>query len=138
MQFWDSIELINNKSTNYYQSMSNNIDNTELGLKGGLNESLFVTTKSPFADSDLNRDSENTERTSYPGRPSQLQDLVKPEFYKKEGWFDEMCEVLFKLKRRNTTIKAEVYYGIIHFISCLYCLAVVVSYALLAVSHILI
>lgn len=105
-----------------YQTM--NYQNTELGLDGNLTENLFVTTKTPFAGSDH----EDERPSEIPSRPSQLHDLVKPEFYKNENWFYEMCEVLFKLKRRNTTVKAEVYYGIIHFISCLYCLAVVVSY----------
>ncbi len=36
-----------------------------------------------------------------------------------------MCEMLFKIKSRGTTVKAEVYYGLIHFVSCLYCLAVI-------------
>ncbi|KAJ1436698.1 hypothetical protein B484DRAFT_428514 [Ochromonadaceae sp. CCMP2298] len=57
-------------------------------------------------------------------RPS-LNELATREFYQQEGWFEEMCETLFKIKYRGTTIKAEVYHGIIHFISCLYCLAVV-------------
>jgi hypothetical protein len=106
-----------------YQTM--NYQNTELGLDGNLTENLFVTTKTPFAGSDHPEDERPSE---IPSRPSQLHDLVKPEFYNNENWFYEMCEVLFKLKRRNTTVKAELYYGVIHFISCLYCLAVVVSY----------
>eukprot|EP01031_Cornospumella_fuschlensis_P029094 gene29094-35114_t len=56
---------------------------------------------------------------------STLQDLANPNFYKRDNWFEDMCEVLFKLSRRKTTIKAELYYGVIHYISCLYCLAVV-------------
>ena len=36
-----------------------------------------------------------------------------------------MCEILFKIKQRGTTIKLEVHLGFIHFISCFYCLAVV-------------
>ena len=34
-----------------------------------------------------------------------------------------MCEILFKIKQRGTTIKLEVQLGFIHFISCFYCLA---------------
>jgi len=56
-------------------------------------------------------------------RPS-LRQLASKDFYK-EGWFELFCEALFKIKYRGTTIKAEFYHGIIHFISCLYCLAVV-------------
>jgi len=57
-------------------------------------------------------------------RPS-LKELINKDFYKEDGWFDLFCEALFKIKYRGTTIKAEFYHGIIHFISCLYCLAVV-------------
>ncbi len=57
-------------------------------------------------------------------RPS-LKQLINKDFYKEDGWFDLFCEALFKIKYRGTTIKAEFYHGIIHFISCLYCLAVV-------------
>ena len=35
------------------------------------------------------------------------------------------CEILFKVKERNSTIRYEIYYGLIHFISCLYILAVI-------------
>src|SRR5687767_5809134 len=54
-----------------------------------------------------------------------LKALTKADFYQQEDWIDELCEILFKIKRRNTTIRAELYYGVIHFISCLYCLAVI-------------
>ena len=58
-------------------------------------------------------------------RKSTLNDLVTSEFYNRENWFEEMCEVLFKINGRGTTIKAELYFGVIHFISCFYCIAVV-------------
>jgi hypothetical protein len=51
-------------------------------------------------------------------------DLVTLEFYDKENWIEDFCEVLFKVKERGSTIKMEIYYGLIHFISCLYVLAV--------------
>lgn len=57
-------------------------------------------------------------------RPS-LRRLISRDFYNENGWFDLLCEALFKIKYRGTTIKAEFYHGIIHFISCMYCLAVV-------------
>ena len=57
-------------------------------------------------------------------RPS-LRDITTREFYQKEGWFEGLCEALFKIKGRNVTIGSEVYNGVIHFISCLFCLAVV-------------
>lgn len=68
------------------------------------------------------RESE-TQFASYQ-RPS-LRDITTREFYQKEGWFEGLCEALFKIKGRNVTISSEVYNGVIHFISCLYCLAVV-------------
>ena len=46
-------------------------------------------------------------------------------YYQQQNWFEEMCEILFKIKQRGTTIKLEVQLGFIHFISCFYCLAVV-------------
>jgi AGZA family xanthine/uracil permease-like MFS transporter len=54
-----------------------------------------------------------------------LKSLVHAEFYSAENWFWEMCNILFKLRRRKTTIKSEIWYGFIHFISCFYCLAVI-------------
>lgn len=58
-------------------------------------------------------------------RPTTLGRLISTEFYQQPGWFDELFNFLFKLERRNTTIRAECYYGVIHFISCFYCLAVI-------------
>lgn len=57
-------------------------------------------------------------------RPS-LREITTREFYQQEHWFEGLCEALFKIKARNTTIQSEVYNGVIHFISCLFCLAVV-------------
>lgn len=58
-------------------------------------------------------------------RKSTIKTLIDKDFYKQDDWFYKMCDLLFKLERRGATIKNEVYYGVIHFISCLYCLAVV-------------
>ncbi len=58
-------------------------------------------------------------------RPTTLGRLISTEFYQQPGWFNELFNFLFKLERRNTTIRAECYYGVIHFISCFYCLAVI-------------
>ena len=64
-------------------------------------------------------------------RPSEFQpkrhrqsELLTREFYNKENWFDDLFEILFKIKERETTIQLELYCGFIHFISCLYVLAV--------------
>jgi AGZA family xanthine/uracil permease-like MFS transporter len=54
-----------------------------------------------------------------------LTELTKLSFYKEENWFDNMCNLLFKIKERETTVKAECFYGVIHFISCLYALAII-------------
>jgi AGZA family xanthine/uracil permease-like MFS transporter len=54
-----------------------------------------------------------------------LADVMDPEFYKKETWTNELLERLFKIQARETTVKLEIYYGVIHFISCFYCLAVI-------------
>ena len=52
-------------------------------------------------------------------------DLLHLDFYKQTGWVDEAAEVLFKIRSRNTTIRAECYFGLIHFISCVFVLAVI-------------
>lgn len=87
--------------------------------RGSLKEKLLDDSATDTADSNdcAVRQSEY--------RRSSLHDLVKREFYEREGWFDEFCEVLFKIKGRGTTIKSELYFGIIHFVSCFYCIAVV-------------
>lgn len=101
--------------------------------RGSLKTPLTGSTSPPWAaaldttrDTTLAYDDTKDRYSSYQGgRKTQIQTLTDIEFYRQENWFEELCEVLFKLKRRNTTFKAEVYYGIIHFISCLYVLAVV-------------
>lgn len=52
-------------------------------------------------------------------------DLLHLEFYKQTGWVDEAAEVLFKIRARQTTIRSECYFGLIHFISCVFVLAVI-------------
>lgn len=54
-----------------------------------------------------------------------IAELATPAFYKQESWEEIFLETLFKINERNSSFKAEVYYGIIHYISCFYCLAVV-------------
>ena len=39
--------------------------------------------------------------------------------------FDDLCEILFHIKRRETSILSEIYYGFIQFISCVYVLPVI-------------
>lgn len=47
------------------------------------------------------------------------------EFYQKPGWVEEAAEVLFKIRARGTSIRSECYFGLVHFISCIFVLAVI-------------
>lgn len=85
-----------------------------------LNEKLLQLSNNTMEtrDSDYGSLSQDYQRPS-------LREITTREFYQQDNWFDNLCETLFKVKARNTTIKSEMYNGVIHFISCLYCLAVV-------------
>ena len=52
-------------------------------------------------------------------------DLLSMDFFKRTSWLDDMCEILFHIQARESTILGEVYYGFVHFVSCLYVLAVI-------------
>lgn len=52
-------------------------------------------------------------------------DLMSLEFFRRTSWLDDMCEILFHIGARETTIRAEIYFGFVHFVSCLYVLAVI-------------
>lgn len=118
-----------------YSSMAeSNTKNQDLGLESQLGESLNPHGTSPPWVDPLEHGDESGLEVPAPSRltyaethrnRSQIQTLTDIEFYKQDNVLEELCELLFKLKRRNTTIGAEVYYGVIHFISCLYVLAVV-------------
>lgn len=92
-----------------------NVNNENKEINNSLHENLLL-------NNDIANDSHDINKQLH--RPH-LKELITREFYQQEHWFEIMCEVLFKIRHRNTTIKAECYHGIIHFISCLYCLAVV-------------
>lgn len=100
-----------------------NEKDNELGLSSDLNQSLNESSSPPWVDqskvSEVNQNKPDLQRTLT------LTALADKEFYKRDDWFYTLCDILFKLKRRNTTVEAEVYYGLIHYISCLYCLAVI-------------
>ena len=51
--------------------------------------------------------------------------LLSLDFFQRVTWVDDMFEILFHVKARETTIRSEMYYGFVHFISCLYVLAVI-------------
>lgn len=52
-------------------------------------------------------------------------DLMSLEFFKRTSWLDDMCEILFHIRARDSTIRGEIYFGFVHFVSCLYVLAVI-------------
>lgn len=54
-----------------------------------------------------------------------VRDLLGRKFWEEANWIDIVCEVLFHIKRRNTTIQFEIYAGIVQFISCMYVLPVI-------------
>jgi AGZA family xanthine/uracil permease-like MFS transporter len=83
------------------------------------------SARPPWMPQASNDDTPNSRQSDVLPRPSNLQSLIKRDFYKQDNWFEEMCDILFKLRRRKATVKAELYYGVIHFISCFYALAVV-------------
>jgi hypothetical protein len=53
-----------------------------------------------------------------------VRDLLGRKFWEEANWTEVVCEVLFHIKRRETTINKEIYCGVIQFISCLYILPV--------------
>ena len=58
-------------------------------------------------------------------RTRTIRQLNNSKLWESNSRLEEVCEILFHVKRRNTTIKMEVIYGFIQFISCLYVLPVV-------------
>lgn len=56
---------------------------------------------------------------------SRLHELFSMEFYRRENWIAELCEILFKVKARGSSISLEIYFGVIHFVSCSYALVVI-------------
>lgn len=51
--------------------------------------------------------------------------LLDRKIYQQEDWQDKVIEALFHIKERGTTVNNEIYCGVIHYITCLYCLTVV-------------
>lgn len=54
-----------------------------------------------------------------------LHNLLRSSFYHQTTWIEDCCELLFKIKRRNTTIQREIYCGCIHFFSGFIILAII-------------
>jgi hypothetical protein len=95
----------------------------------GLNNQNDLHEKlTPTQNRDIQSSSRSDVADNLVDRPS-LADIMTVQFYQrpKELWFEELCEGLFKIRIRGTTIKAEIYFGLIHYISCFYCLAVIPS-----------
>jgi hypothetical protein len=53
-----------------------------------------------------------------------VRELLGRKFWEEANSLEIVCEVLFHIKRRETTIQKEIYCGLIQFISCLYILPV--------------
>ena len=43
-------------------------------------------------------------------RPT-VKQMLQYDFYQRQGWLEQLCEGLFKVHIRGSTIKAEIYYG---------------------------
>lgn len=56
--------------------------------------------------------------------PGDVARLIEDKVWKDSNWVEIVCEVLFHIKRRETTISMEIYTGVIQFISCMYILPV--------------
>ncbi len=53
------------------------------------------------------------------------QSLFTKEIYQRESWLEDGLESLFRLKLRGSTVRNEIFCGVIHYISCLYALTVI-------------
>ncbi|RYH30183.1 NCS2 family permease [archaeon] len=115
------ISWLDSSNVAYTRMSDREVETTKMNFDNNLSTGLTTPNKDDNRQAYPAPSTDNTVNT----RASTLQDLTNPNFYHRDNWFEDMCEILFKLSRRNTTIKAEVYYGFIHYISCLYCLAVV-------------
>jgi hypothetical protein len=54
-----------------------------------------------------------------------ITELLGNKFWEESNWFEIACEVLFHIKRRQTTVSLEIYTGLIQFVSCMYILPVI-------------
>jgi hypothetical protein len=68
---------------------------------------------------------DRSSRASISDSVKNITELLGSKFWEEANWLDIVCEVLFHIKRRNTTIEYEVYAGIVQFISCMYVLPVI-------------
>lgn len=107
------------KSAHSSRSRSSSIDSNE-----GHNASAANQHKEFF---EISKEVETTMDDSKLSPKSSFNRMRSYTFYNRprNEWISDLCEIFFKIKARGTTIQAELYFGLIHFISCFYCLAVV-------------
>lgn len=87
----------------------------------------LIVSSSPTTDNNKNENS-----LSSPSENNEISDEIKQDvrellgrkFWEEANSIEIVFEVLFHIKRRNTTIEKEIYCGFIQFISCLYILPV--------------
>ncbi len=90
--------------------------------------SNYMTTQ-PYRGNSFTGDLNNTHNRISIARPDQRQtaeitkrkfeELFSSEFWKSPRFFEDFCEILFHIKKRKTTIRLEIYCGVIQFISCM-------------------
>jgi hypothetical protein len=94
-------------------------------------EENLLTPSDPDENGEMERANQEEGRKNRASRTSisnsihNITQLLGIKFWEEANWFDVVCEVLFHIKRRNTTIEHEVYAGIVQFISCMYVLPVI-------------
>jgi hypothetical protein len=85
----------------------------DLSLKPRRSNSLSQALKSisVMSGTDQRQTAEITKR--------KFEKLFSSEFWKSPQFFEDFCEILFHIKKRKTTIRLEIYCGVIQFISCM-------------------
>ena len=58
-------------------------------------------------------------------RPTSKIELMDKSYWTQSTYLEDFCDIMFYVKRRNTTIRQECYCGLIQFLSCLYVLVVI-------------
>jgi hypothetical protein len=62
--------------------------------------------------------SQPTTPSSTSKRKSRIAEFVEHKDWQNANCYDELLEILFRIKERNSTVSLEVYAGVIQFISC--------------------
>jgi hypothetical protein len=82
------------------------------------------TTEAEIAVSSDEGKEKNIKEEIHVEMKQDVRELLGRKFWEEANPLEIVCEVLFHIKRRGTTIEKEVYCGLIQFISCLYILPV--------------